>query len=70
MMKIKGCDYSPWDHNHKTSIPAQLFSQPNNLQCHITLGWMGLPGTKHSSLMTAFASYEEDKSLSLRPLGP
>jgi hypothetical protein len=36
---------------------------PNNLQCHILVDLKGLPQTKHSNLMGAFAFYKEAKVL-------
>ncbi len=48
---------------------CNLWMGPNKLEYYITLGWKGLPGDKHSSLLCTFWSYKENEELRNWPLG-
>jgi hypothetical protein len=45
-------------------------NKPKNLKHYITLDQKSFPVTKHSSLLGAFISYEENEVLQIWPQGP
>ncbi len=49
---------------------SRLTHGTSKLECHITLGWKDLLGTKKSSLLGPFVSYEENEALLKWPQAP
>ncbi len=54
MMKIKCCEYGPWDSAHKTSFSSKLMDGSKKVECYIAQYWKGLLGPNTLSYWAYF----------------
>jgi hypothetical protein len=55
------CEYGSRDCIHNNSFSLYLTNGPTMLDCYITPGWRGLPGTNTLVYLVPFLSYEENE---------